>query len=206
MSYLDPSEYLEYGLDPAVPDAWVEMASTMIDAHCRRPTLDVMQYTERIRVLSGARTVRLSFLPLATIAPAVGPVVNARGRFAQPRRGEASEFMESIATVLAIPGSWTAIDPTAFDTFADTGEVNTVSTMLGFTFDELELTYNAGWAAIPEAVKHACAQIVRNAGATPALNVKMSKIDNLRVDYFRDSLIDDSVREMLAPFVAQKVG
>ena len=206
MSYLDPSEYLEYGLDPAVPDAWVEMASTMIDAHCRRPTLNVMQYTERIRVLPGARTVRLSFLPLASIAPAVGPVVSARGRFAQPRRGEANEFMESIATTLAIPGSWTAIDSTTLDTFADTGEVNTVSTMLGFTFDELELTYNAGWATVPETVKHACAQIVRNAGATPALNVKMSKIDNLRVDYFRDSLIDASVREMLAPFVAQKVG
>ena len=42
--------------------------------------------------------------------------------------------------------------------------------------------------------------------ATPALNVKMNKVDNLRVDYFRDSLIDDSVREMLAPYVAQKVG
>ncbi len=140
------------------------------------------------------------------MAPATGPVVGARGRFAQPRRGEVNEFVESIATVLAIPGSWTAIDPTTFDTFADTGEVNTISTMLGFTFDELELTYNAGWATTPEAVKHACAQIVRNAAMTPALNVKMSKVDNLRVDYFKDSLIDDSVREMLAPYVAQKVG
>lgn len=206
MSYLDPSEYEQYGLDPAVPDAWVEMASTMIDAHCRRPTLNAAQYTERVRVRPGARTVRLSYLPLATVAPATGPVVSARGRFAQPRRGEANDFLESLATVLAIPGSWTSIDPTTLDTFSDTGEVNAISTMLGFTFDELELTYNAGWATIPEAVKHACAQIVRNAGATPALNVKMNKVDNLRVDYFRDSLIDDSVREMLAPYVAQKVG
>jgi hypothetical protein len=206
MSYLDPSEYLEYGLDPAVPDAWVEMASTIVDAHCRRPTLSVMQYIERVRVLPGARTVRLSYLPLASADGATTPIVSARGRFAQPRRGEPTEFMESIATVLAIPGSWTAIDPASLDTFADTGEVNTISTMLGFTFDELEITYNAGWATTPEAVKHACAQIVRNAGATPALNVKTSKIDKLRVDYFRDSLIDDSVREMLAPYMAQKVG
>jgi hypothetical protein len=206
MSYLDPSEYEQYGIDPAVPDAWVEMASTLVDSHCRRPTLNVMQYAERVRVLPGARTVRLSYLPLATMAPAVGPVVSARGRFAQPRRGEVNEFVESVATALAIPGSWTDIDPASFDTFAETGEVNTISTLLGFTFDELELTYNAGWSTIPEAVKHACAQIVRNAGSTPALNVKMNKVDNLRVDYFRDSLIDDSVREMLAPFVAQKVG
>jgi hypothetical protein len=206
MSYLDASEYEEYGLDPAVPDAWVAMASTMVDSHCRRPTLDVAQYTERIRVLPGARTVRLSYLPLATVAPANTPVITANGRFAQPRRGEVNEFVESIATVLQIPGSWTAIDPTTLDTFADTGEVNTISTILGFVFDELELSYNAGWATIPEAVKHACAQIVRNASATPALNVKMNKVDNLRVDYFKDSLIDDSVAELLAPYVAQKVG
>jgi hypothetical protein len=206
MSYLDPSEYERYGIDPAVPDAWVEMASTLVDSHCRRPTLNVGQYTERVRVLPGARTVRLSYLPLATVAPAVGPVVSARGRFAQPRRGEVNEFVESAAAALAIPGSWTEIDPTSLDFFADTGEVNTISTMLGFTFHEFEIVYNAGWAVIPEPVKHACAQIVRNAGSTPALNVKTSKVDNLRVDYFRDSLIDDSVREMLAPFVSQRVG
>ncbi|HEY3927203.1 MAG TPA: hypothetical protein VGL89_02405 [Candidatus Koribacter sp.] len=199
MSYLDASEYEQYGLDPAVPDAWVEMASTMIDAHCRRPSLNVTQFTERVRVSPTARTVRMSYLPLVS-------VVSARGRFAQPRRGDADDFLANVATVLAIPGTWTAIDPTSFDTFADTGEVNAISTMLGFTFDELEITYTAGWAAVPEAVKHGCAQIVRNALATPALNVKTSKIDALRVDYFKDSLLDDSVREMLAPYVAQKVG
>lgn len=206
MSYLDPSEYEQYGLDPAVPDCWVEMASTMVDSHCRRPTLSVMQYTERIRVLPEARTVRLSFLPLATVAPAATPIVSARGRFAKPRRGEVNDFMENVATVLSIPGSWTTIDPAAFDVFAFTGEVNTISTMFGFVFDELEITYTSGWATIPEAVKHACAQIVRNASATPALNVKTNKVDQMRVDYFRDSLIDDQVREMLAPYVAQRVG
>jgi len=206
MGYLDPSEYEQYGIDPAVPDVWVEMASTLVDAHCRRPTLNVAQYTERVRVMPGARTVRLSYLPLATVGAARGPVVSVRGRFAQPRRGEVNDFTQSVAAALAIPGSWTDIDPMSLDCFAETGEVNTITTMLGFTFDELEMTYNAGWEVIPEAVKHACAQIVRNASSTPALNVKTSKVDNLRVDYFRDSLIDDSVREMLAPFVAQKVG
>lgn len=199
MSYLDASEYEQYGLDPAVPDAWVEMASTMIDAHCRRATLNVAQYTERVRVAPGARTVRLSFVPVASL-------VSARGRFAQPRRGEANEFAMDIASAMGIPGTWTAIDPATLDCFADTGEVSVISTMLGFTFDELEITYTAGFSTLPEAVKHASAQIVRNAGATPALNVKATVMDGLRVQYFRDSLVDGSVREMLAPYVAQKVG
>ncbi|ABF43359.1 hypothetical protein Acid345_4359 [Candidatus Koribacter versatilis Ellin345] len=195
MSYLDASEYSQYGLDPAVPDVWVEMASTMIDAHCKRPSLEQTQYVERVRVLPGARTVRLSYLPLAQ-------VVSTRGRFSQARRGE----MADVAAVFGIPGTWTAMDTSSLDTFAETGEVNVISTMLGFTFDELEITYTAGWAQVPDAVKHACAQIVRNAVATPALNVKTSKIDTMRVDYFRDSLLDESVRELLAPYVAQKVG
>jgi hypothetical protein len=59
---------------------------------------------------------------------------------------------------------------------------------------------------IPDPVKFACAQIVRNAQATPALNVRIGRVDRMRMDYFSDSLIDQNVRSMLAPYVAQKVG
>jgi hypothetical protein len=54
-------------------------------------------------------------------------------------------------------------------------------------------------------VKFACAQIVKNAQATPALNVKSGKVDNLRLDYFTESLLDTSVKTLLAPHVAHKV-
>jgi hypothetical protein len=53
----------------------------------------------------------------------------------------------------------------------------------------------------------ACAQLVKNAQATPALNVKKNVApDGMQFWYFSDSLVDDMVRELLAPFVAQKVG
>jgi len=55
-------------------------------------------------------------------------------------------------------------------------------------------------------VKAACAQIVRNAQSTPALNVRRGRLDRMYMDYFSDSLLDDTVRELLAPYVAQKVG
>ena len=51
-----------------------------------------------------------------------------------------------------------------------------------------------------------CAQIVRNAQATPALNVKRGRLDRMYLDYFSDSLLDSTVQELLAPYVAQKVG
>jgi len=55
-------------------------------------------------------------------------------------------------------------------------------------------------------VKVACAQIVRNAQATPALNVNSARLDRMSFDYFSDSLVDTTVKTLLAPYVAQKVG
>jgi len=47
---------------------------------------------------------------------------------------------------------------------------------------------------------------VRNAQATPALNVRASSINSMHLEYFADALVDSSVQAMLAPYVAQKVG
>ena len=59
---------------------------------------------------------------------------------------------------------------------------------------------------LPEPVKFACAQLVRNAQATPALNVRASSIERMQMEYFADSLIDHAVGTLLAAYVAEKVG
>ncbi len=53
MGYLLPTEYVEYGLSPETADDLVAMASALIEAYCRRPSLLVTQYVERIRLTSG---------------------------------------------------------------------------------------------------------------------------------------------------------
>ena len=65
MGYLLPAEYVQYGLTAETADDWVTMASALMEAHCRRPSLMVTQYVERIRLTAGAQTVRLSYRPLA---------------------------------------------------------------------------------------------------------------------------------------------
>ena len=70
----------------------------------------------------------------------------------------------------------------------------------------MEITYNSGVATIPDTVKFACAQIVRNAQATPALNVRAGDLNRMHLEYFEDTLVDSTVRALLAPYVAQKVG
>ncbi len=208
MNYLSPSEYENYGLESTTPGAWVTAASAVMDAHCRRATLAVVQYTERLRIASGRNTVRLSYLPLAALAPETSAIVSARGRYAIPRRGEwpYEEMSSVIAWAFGLPGLWNDLNPADLDVCDDSGEVSLPVNALGLAFSEIEVVYTAGLATLPSPLKVACAQIVRNAQATPALNVRSGRLDQMYLDYFSDSLLDDTVKELLAPYVAQKVG
>jgi hypothetical protein len=206
MNYLETTEYLTYGLDAATDPSWVTAASAIIDAHCRRATLGVNRYEERVKMPADLNTVRLSYLPLVTLAPATTPIVTLQGRYGIPRRGEwpMPDISLEFALVFGLPGSWTTIDPTTIDIWADSGELTFPANALGLSFNEVDVVYTAGLAAIPAGVKVACAQIVKNAQVTPALNVKSGKIDRMRLDYFGDTLLDETVRSLLAPYVAQK--
>ncbi len=208
MNYLSDSEYETYGLESATPESFVAAASSMINMYCRRPTLAIAQFTERIRVVPGRNNVQLTNLPLASASGATSPLVSGRGRYAPPRRGEDTTMWElaEIAMVYSLPGTWVDLDVTTFDYFADTGEVSWLGSPLGLAFDEIELVYTAGFSQVPDPVKFACAQLVRNAQATPALNVRAGTLNSMHLEYFSDTLIDSTVQCMLAPYVAQKVG
>ena len=206
MNYLDTTEYLTYGLDAATDPSWVTAASAIIDAHCRRATLGVNQYEERLKMPPEMNTVRVSYLPLVTVAPATTPIVTLQGRYGIPRRGEwpFTEMSLEFALVFALPGSWTTINPTTIDIWAASGELTFPVNALGLFFNEVDVVYNAGLATIPAGVKVACAQVVKNAQVTPALNVKSGKLDRMRLDYFGDTLLDDTVRSLLEPYVSRK--
>ena len=208
MNYLAASEYAAFGLEDATDESWITAASATVEAYCRRPSLGVQQYLERIRMADGRNTLRLTYLPLAIVSPGTTPVLAARGRYIAPRHTEGfqGDLIGDVATVFALPGSWVTIDPQRFDVFADGGELSLPLNVLGLRFGELEITYTAGLDTIPDGVKTACAQIVKNAQATPALNVQKQRLDRMYLEYFSDTLIDQSVRSLLAPYVAQKVG
>ncbi|HEY7096301.1 MAG TPA: hypothetical protein VH437_06240 [Terriglobales bacterium] len=208
MNYLSPTEFESYGLEPDTAVAWITAASAIIDAHCRRATLAVAQYDERLRMMPDRNTVRVTYLPLTNVAPATTPIISVMGRYSLPRRGESplAELSADVSTAFGLPGVWVAMDPASIDFDTHTGELTLPSNALGFGFSEVEIVYTAGVDPLPSAVKSACAQIVRNAQATPALNVRASSLDRMHLEYFSDSLADTTVRSLLAPYVAQKVG
>ena len=203
MGYLLPAEYAEFGLTAETADAWVTMASTMIEAYCRRPTLLAASYTERMRVPREAQTVRLSYTPLISVDAVQAKY--ARAEHCETLGGEAA-LLSSFAAAFALPGQWVTVDPTTLDISLPTGEFRFAWNMMGLRYSEAEVTYTAGLATVPNAVKVACAQIVRNAQTTPGLNVKSSKMDTLETQYFGDSLIDSQVQALLRPYVAERLG
>lgn len=207
MGYLLPAEYVQYGLTAETGDDWVTMASSLMEAYCRRPSLLVTQYVERMRLTAGAQTVQLSYRPLAAAAGAASALVGVRVRYGRPRRGElADPFREQIALTFSLPGSWSALDVASVDMNEANAEVTFPISFLGLDYNEVEVTYTSGLAAVTDAVKIACAQIVKNAQATPAMNVKSSRMDTVQMDYFSGALIDPQVRMLLKPYIAERLG
>ena len=87
--------------------AWVTAASAMMEAYCRRPTLNTASYTERMRVPLGAQTVRLSYGPLASVD-------TVKARYVRPNRHEelyGELALQSLfAAAFAVPGQWVTVD------------------------------------------------------------------------------------------------
>jgi hypothetical protein len=207
MAYLQPADYQNYGLPAGTTADWILAATALINSYCRRPDLNMIQYTERLRVTSGSQKVLLSYLPLAVLGAATTPIASIEGRYTRPRRGELpSEPLLEIAMAFSLPGQWTSIDPNSVDYDLNTGELTLPWNLLGMPYNEVSVTYTAGLATIGDDVKTACAQIVRNAQSTPALNASRTKIDTMWMQYFSSSLVDETVQAWLRPYVANRLG
>ncbi len=207
MAYLQPADYSNYGLPDGTSADWITAATALVNNYCRRPDLNVIQYTERLRVTRGSENVRLTYLPLAPLGAATSPIVSLEGRYAKPRHGELPDtpLMEMV-WAFSLPGQWTAIGPQLVDCDWTTGELVLPWSVLGLPYNEVMVTYTAGLAAIGDDVKSACAQIVRNAQATPALNASRARIDTMQMQYFSSSLVDETVKAWLRPYVANRLG
>jgi hypothetical protein len=209
MGYLLPAEYAAYGLQPDTADELVTMASALMEAWCCRPSLMAWQYTERVRLIAGSQTFRLSYGPLLP-----GALISGRVRYARPRRGEEigvhpwydGYFIQQVATAFGLPGSWSMLDVTTVDLYPETREVTLPVNFLGVGYNEVELTYTAGLTTVWPRIQAACAQIVKNAQAIPALNVSKSRLDTMQMEYFSGQLIDDGVAAMLKPLRAERLG
>lgn len=208
MGYLQSSEYINYGLAPDTTDDWITVASALIETYCRRSSLAVTQYVERLRLTSRAQTAQLTYLPLVAVQPSASPLITTQARFSQPRRGDMTATyydLQDIWTTFNLPDSWITLDSLTIDWTPD-GSLTFPRSFLGLSFNEVAVTYTAGLLTIPDAVKSACALIVKNAQSTSGLNIKSSRADTLQMQYFSDQLVDSTVKTLLRPWVANRLG
>ncbi len=203
MQYLNASDYLPFGLSEDLSDDLVTAASALIDSFCKRPSLGITQYVERLR-LARRHGVQLSNTPLAPLTAGASPLVTVRGRLR--RRYAEMAYPLMWESLLLLPtDEWAAIDPSTVDLAPD-GVLYLQTGLFGYMYSELEVTYTAGFADTPVPVKAACAQIVRNAQSMPALTVRSQSIESMRMEYFSGTLLDADVQRILQPFVAQRMG
>lgn len=201
MGYLAPGEYQAFGLGADTADAWVTAASAMMDAHCRRPTLLSASYTERLRVSKRGQQCLLSYGPVVSVDAV-------RARYHAVGHGGLQDgvWLAAECVAFGLPGAWVTVDVSTLDVEPATGTVRFPESPMGLRFGEAEVTYTAGLQSVPDAVKVACAQIVKNAQATPGLNVRSSRVDTLQAQYFSDSLLDSQVCALLRPYRAERLG
>ena len=208
MAYLQPADYPNYGLPAGTTADWITAATALINSYCRRPDLNVIQYTERLRVTSGCADGAAEL----SASGAAGHGDNAAGEHRGPLREAAARRDCSTSRCSRLhgrfrcPANGRRSIPALVDFDPNTGELTLPWNVLGLPYNEVQVTYTAGLATIGDDVKTACAQIVRNAQSTPALNASKTKIDTMQMQYFSSSLVDETVQAWLRPYVANRLG
>ncbi len=202
--YITTADFAALGLEDSTDPALIRVASDLVDAFCQRESLAVTQYSERTRLPQGIPITRATYTPLAVPSGQSSPFVTVRARHGVPRGPNAGTLAEMVAP-FGGPPPWETLDAAKIDYNARTGEMWLPSGIFGIPYTEVEMTYHAGFTEPPEAVKLACAQIIRNIESHPAAPVRNAQLDRLQLEYFAGSLVDEDVRRLLAPFVAMKL-
>ena len=203
--YISAAEFPAYGVADSTDPALVRVASELVDSFCQRASILVAQYEERTRLPDGRPVTRASYTPLAVAEGAETPFVSVRARHGIPRGTGSDSTLGQLLLPFGGPPAWVDLDPAAVEYHSSTGEIWLPSGIYGAPFTEVELVYTAGYAQPPEAVKLACAQIIRNLESHPAPQVRTAQLDRLQLEYFAGSLLDEDVRRLLAPFIVLRL-
>ena len=172
MAYLEPADYPNYGLPAGTTADWITAATALINSYCRRPDLNVMQYTERLRVDGGARD-GAAELSAACAAGHGNVAVGERARAAMRSRGAGELLTKPLVEVgvrhFRCRVSGRRSTRVLVDVDPNTGELMLPWNVLGLPYNEVKVTYTAGLATIGDDVKIGvradCAQRAGHAGA-----------------------------------------
>lgn len=182
---------------------------SVANAHASGATLDQGVVLKQHKYMPQGR-------PLTTLAyTPVMRLLSGQGRYGYGRRGESSRYMVDEFNLLASlshfggPPAWEAfpLENTGVD--SETGQVWVPAGVMLSYYSEVNLWYVAGFAQgnIPDAIKFACAQLVKATAGLPAVaangNVKSFKAGDTQIQMFAASLLNDDAKRELNPYRAK---
>jgi hypothetical protein len=144
-------------------------------------------------------------------ANVLSPIISCSGRYGYARRGQTQVYPDlnyaanvlQIASFFGGPPQFTPIDVTSIDFDPRTGECWFPAGLYLSQYTEIAMTYTSGFnpLAMPPAIKHATASLVRNllsrgGGAT---GLKGFSAGRIRAE-FTDDLIDVNIQNMLQAY------
>lgn len=149
--------------------------------------------------------------PIVTMANVASPIISCSGRYGYARRGQQQVYPDlnyaanvlQIASYFGGPPQFTNIDVQSIDFDPRTGECWVPAGLYLSQYTEVLITYNSGFdpRAMPGAIKHATASLVRNllsrgGGAT---GLKGFQAGRIRAE-FTDELVDINIQNMLQAY------
>lgn len=179
-------------------------------AHAAQATIDFgLTILQECRIKEAPRrVVRITRWPLAQILCAFGRFVPDRRGSQLARSGMATFPLGELAGA-PLPPAWTEFSLASCDINDETGVVTIFPGLPQSGFNEARLRYVAGWqyTTLPEAIKRATANLVRNAIDSADLpgNVRMVKSGDAAMEKFRDSVLDADTRSLLQPYKSMRV-
>lgn len=147
----------------------------------------------------------------------LSPIISASGRYGYARRGQQQVYPDlnyaanvlQIASFFGGPPQFTPIDVTSVDFDPRTGELWFPAGLYLSQYTEVLMSYNSGFSpfALPNAVKHGTASLVRNllsrgGGAT---GLKGFQAGRIKAE-FTDDLIDQNIQNMLQAYRTVRSG
>jgi hypothetical protein len=138
-------------------------------------------------------------------------IIGASGRYGYPRRGEAAVYPDlnyglnllQVAAFFGGPPGFMTIDASAIDWVSDLAELWVPAGLYMSQYTELLVIYNSGYDPrnMPEAIKQACAALVRNylakGGVTGLRGISGQGMVNVT---FTDDLVDPVIERFLSAY------
>ncbi len=179
----------------------------VLNAHAPAATAESGLVITQKRYMPGQRP--LTFLSRTPVMKIISGV----GRYAYGRKGDVADWNMNQYNLLAAmskfggPPVWELWrQPLANIWDSETGDVWAPAGVMLEYYSEIKIRYVAGFSqdAIPQAVKLACAELIRAIANSPSVgNFKSVKAGDTGIQRFTASSLDDDTKTALRPFAAR---